>query len=138
MNSAASRRATAVALMVLALVGVPTANALGAGISVPALLVGEQGAPGCSSSVVDVGYDVEYDADLGGFGVVGVWLSGLDERCQGYDAIVSLKGSGGTRLAEMTVQIEATRMRVAVPAEQPVLAEQLTGVSLVLGGGSGR
>ena len=61
-------------------------------------------------------------------------LSGLDERCQGFDVVVSLNGPGGVLLAEMTSAVEATRMRVAVPVGTPVAAEQLTGVSVVLRG----
>ncbi len=53
----------------------------------------------------------------------------------GYEVIVSLNGPGGATLAEMTAQVEATQMRVAVPAGTPVAAEQLTGVSVVLRGG---
>ncbi len=123
------------ALVVAALAGMPTASALGSSLSIPALFVGASGADTCGSSVVAVDYDVEYDADLGGYGVAAARLSGLDERCQGYDVIVSLNGPGGAALAEMTAQVEATQMRVAVPAGTPVAAEQLTGVSVVLRGG---
>lgn len=123
------------ALVVLALAGLPTANALGSSLTVPGLLVGDDGAQACGSSTVEVDYDVTYDVDLGGYGVSAAQLSGLDERCQGYDVIVSLNGPGGASLAEMTSVVEATQMRVAVPAGTPVAAEQLTGVSVVLRGG---
>jgi hypothetical protein len=133
--SVTSRRATAVALVVAALAGLPTANALGSSLATPALLVGDSGSDACGSSPVDVEYDVAYDVDLGGYGVSAARLSGLDERCQGYLLTVSLNGPGGATLAEMTTEVEAAQMRVAVPAETPVSAEQLTGVSVVLRGG---
>lgn len=133
--SATNRRATAVALVAMALAGLPTANALGSSLSVPGLLIGESGSEACGSSTVEVDYEVAYDADLGGYGVSATQLSGLDERCQGYEVIVSLNGPGGAPLAEMASVVEATQMRVAVPAGTPVSAEQLTGVSVVLRGG---
>lgn len=134
-SSARTRRATAVALVGMALAALPTAGALGSGMSIPALLVGSSLADPCTSSVIEVEYDLAYDVDLGGYGVSAARLSGLDERCQGYDVVVSLNGPGGVRLAEMTAVVEATRVRVAVPAKTPVPAEQLTGVSVVLSGG---
>lgn len=137
MSSASTRRATAVALVAMALAAVPTASALGAGTSGDVLLVGSSGESACASSTVDVEYDVAYDVALGGFGVSAARLSGLDQRCTGYDAIVSLRGPGGAPLAEMTAQVDATQMRVAVPAGTPVPAEQLTGVSVVLKRGGG-
>lgn len=130
--SVTSRRATAVALVVAALAALPTANALGSSLAAPALLVGDSGSGACGSTPIDVDYDVAYDRDLGGFGVSAARLSGLDERCQGYLLTVSLNGPGGATLAEMTTKVEATQMRVAVPAATPVSAEQLTGVSVVL------
>ncbi|MCV2395070.1 hypothetical protein OEB99_12195 [Actinotalea sp. M2MS4P-6] len=136
MSSASTRRATAVALVVMALAAVPTANALGSGLSAPGLLIGSSAADPCGSSAIEVDYDLAYDVELGGYGVSAAWLSGLDERCQGYDAIVSLNGPGGAPLAEMTTEIDATRVRVVVPAATPVAAEQLTGVSVVLRGGA--
>ncbi|MDO8106648.1 hypothetical protein Q6348_05490 [Isoptericola sp. b441] len=132
--SATSRKVTAVALVAMALAAMPTANALGSSFAAPALLVGQAGSDACGSSTVDVAYDVAYDADLGGFGVSAARLSGLDERCQGYDVTVSLDGPGGAPLAEMTTKVVATHLRVAVPAGTPVSAEQLTGVSVVLRG----
>jgi len=86
----------------------------------------------CSSSQVEVDYDVAYDAELLGYGVTAAQLSGLDEQCEGYDVSVSLSGPGGGTLAEMTVAVSGTEMRVEVPAGTPVAAEQLTGVSVVL------
>lgn len=133
MNSRTSRKAAAVALMALAVLGVRTASAAGVGMSPQEILVGS-GAAGeqCSSSQIDVDYDVAYDVELSGYGVIAAQLSGLDERCEGYDVIVSLSGPGGATLVEMTAAVSGTQMRVEVPAGSPVAAEQLTGVSVVL------
>jgi hypothetical protein len=46
--------------------------------------------------------------------------------------MVSLNGSGGAQLAEMTAVISGEQMRLEVPAHTPVLAEHLAGVSVVL------
>lgn len=131
-----TRKAAAVALGLVALAGLPTATALGAGRSVPELFIGAADAQACGSSSVEVDYDLAYDVDLAGYGVSAARLSGLDEHCLGYDAVVSLNGPGGVRLAEMTAEVDATQMRVAVPAGTPVSAEQLTGVSVVLEDGA--
>ena len=130
-SSTGVRKAATVALLVAALAGLRTAGALETGAS-PAIFLGTDVAQQCGASPVHVAYDVDYDSDLRGYGVSAANLSGLDERCQGFDVIVSLNGPGGALLAEMSSAVEATRMRVAVPAGTPVAAEQLTGVSIVL------
>ena len=96
------------------------------------IVVGSSAGEQCSSSMIEVDYDVAYDAVLKGYGVTAAQLSGLDERCEGYDVIVSLSGPGGALLAEMTAAVVGTQMRVEVPAGTPVAAEHLTGVSVVL------
>ena len=131
MTSQRNRKAAAVALVALAMVGVRTASAAGADLG-DQLLIGNDGAEQCSSSQIQIDYDVAYDAALQGYGVTAAQLSGLDERCLGYDAIVTLSGPGGAPLAEVTAAVDASSMRVVVPAATPVSAEQLTGVSVVL------
>lgn len=132
MISYRNRKAASVALVAVALVGVRTASAAGAGLGGQAILIGSGTAEQCGSSQVQIDYDVAYDAALQGYGVSAARLSGLDERCQGYDVVVSLSGPGGAALAEMTAVVDASQMRVVVPAATPVAAEQLTGVSIVL------
>ncbi|NTW40679.1 MAG: hypothetical protein HGA44_12470, partial [Cellulomonadaceae bacterium] len=131
MTSTKTRRAASVALVGAALVGLQTASAIGADLDGRDLFVGADSVDTCSSSAITVDYDVDYDSDLQGYGVSAAELSGFDAQCQGYDLIVSLNGPGGVPLAEMTSAVEATRVRVAVPAGTPVAAEQLTGVSVV-------
>ena len=132
MNSRKSRKAAAVALIALAGLGVRTASAAGADFSVKEILIGSSTAEQCSSSAVEVDYEVAYDAALKGYGVSAAQLSGLDAQCQGYDVIVSLSGPGGATLAEMTAVVSGVEMLVQVPVGTPVAAEQLTGVSVVL------
>ena len=132
MNSQRNRKAAAVALVAVALVGVRAASAAGADLGGQQIMIGSSSAEQCSSSQVQVDYDVAYDASLRGYGVSAARLSGLDERCQGYDAVVTLSGPGGAPLAEVTAVVDASTMRVVVPAISPVSAEQLTGVSVVL------
>jgi hypothetical protein len=132
MNSRTSRKAATAALLALAALGVRTASAAGVGIGAQEILVGSSTGEQCNSSQVQVDYDVAYDATLKEYGVSAAQLSGLDERCQGYDLIVSLSGPGGATLAEMTAVVTDVAMRIEVPAASPVAAEQLTGVSVVL------
>ena len=132
LNSRNSRKATAVALVAVALVGLRTASAAGTDLDPRELFVGSSAAEQCGSSAITVDYDVAYDATLRGYGVSATQLSGLDVRCQGYELIVSLSGPGGASLAEMTAVVDGEQMRVAVPVETPVAVEDLTGVSVVL------
>ena len=134
MNSRKSRKAAAVALIALAGLGVRTASAAGADFSAKEILIGSSTAEQCSSSAVEVDYEVAYDAALKGYGVSAAQLSGLDEQCMGYDVIVSLSGPGGATLAEMTTVVSGVEMLLPVPAGTPVAAGQLTGVSVVLKG----
>ncbi|WP_182113070.1 MULTISPECIES: hypothetical protein [unclassified Actinotalea] len=127
-----TRKAASVALVALALVGVRTASAAGVDLGGQQVLVGEDGVQGCSSSQIEVRYDVAYDAALQGYGVSGARLSGLDTACEGHDVVVTLSGPGGVALAELSAVIGASETTVPVPANVPVPAEELTGVSVVL------
>jgi len=126
-----------VALLALALLGIRAAGALGADSLTGSVLVGGLATDACSTSPVAIDYDTAYDFALQGYGVSAARLSGLDERCHGYDVVVTLNGPGGVPLATMSGQVEATQIRVAVPAATPVSAEQLTGVSVVLSRAAG-
>ena len=131
MNSK-NRKAASVALVALALVGLRTASAAGAELGGAEVLIGDAQAEQCSSSAVEVSYDVAYVAAVQGYGVSEARLAGLDERCEGYDVVVTLSGPGGAPLAQLTAVVDGEEMVVAVPAGTPVSAEQLTGVSVVL------
>lgn len=129
-----TRKAASVALVAAALIGVRTASAAGADLGGQQILVGNDAGEACSSAVMEVEYDVAYDATLQGFGVSAARLSGLDAACQGRDLVVTLSGPGGAALAELTAVAQGSQMTLAVPATTPVAAEQLTGVSVVLSG----
>ena len=134
MNTRAARKVAAVALVGLAALGVRTASAAGVAGDPLEILVGGGSAEQCSSSQVSVDYDVAYDATLMGYGVTAALLSGLDERCEGWDVTVSLNGPGGATLAEMTTVVAGDQVRVEVPANSPVAAEHVAGVAVVLKG----
>lgn len=129
------RRTASVVLVAVALLG---ARAASAATGDPAqVLVGSPTTEACGASTVVIDYDVAYVAELYGHGVSAVRLSGLDARCQGHDAVVTLNGPEGAPLAEMSVTVTGGDARLVVPAETPVAAAGLTGVSLVLRGGGG-
>ena len=132
MLSSKNRKAASVALVAVAMIGVRAASAAGADLGGDQILIGSDSAAACSSSQVQIDYDVTYVAALQGYGVSAARLSGLDERCQGYDVVVTLSGPGGAPLAEMTAVVASSDMDVVVPAETPVGADELTGVSVVL------
>jgi hypothetical protein len=132
MNSRKSRKVASMLLVAVALLGVRAASASGLGLDGDDLFVGGDLAEDCGSSSVAVDYDVAYDAALKGYGVSAAQLSGLDERCQGYEVIVTLSGPGGATLAEMTAVVNGEEVRVEVPPATPVAAEHLAGVAVVL------
>lgn len=132
MLSSRNRKAASVALAALAVVGVRFASAAGADLPGENILVGNDGATDCSTAPITIDYDVAYDAALRGYAVSAARLSGLDEHCAGYDAIVTLQGPGGDPLAELSDVVDGSDMRLVVPAGSPVSAAGLTGVSLVL------
>jgi hypothetical protein len=134
MNTRGARKVAAVALLGLAAIGVRSAYAADGGDPFQ-ILVGSERTEACGSSQVAVDYDVAYDAALQGYGITAAELSGFDERCEGWDVIVSLSGPGGATLAELTAVVAGDRVRVDVPAATPVAAEHLTGVAVVLRGG---
>jgi hypothetical protein len=132
MKSRTCRKVVSVSFVALAAIGVRTASAAGAGLDSEQILIGSSTAEQCNSSQISIDYEVAYDAALKGYGVSAAQLSGLDERCQGYDITVSLSGPGGVALAEMTVPVDGQEMRIEVPVATPVAAEQLAGVAVVL------
>ena len=132
MKSRMFKKVVSVSLMALAAIGVRAASAAGAGLDSEQILIGSSTAEQCNSSQISINYEVAYDAVLKGFGVSAAQLSGLDERCQGYEITVSLSGPGGVALAEMTAAVDGHEMRIAVPVATPVAAEQLAGVAVVL------
>ena len=125
------RKVASAALVGVALIGLRAASAAGVGRP-QEIFIGGDAAEQCSSSQVNVDYDVAYSAALRGYGVAAAQLSGLDEQCQGYQVTVSLSGPGGAQLAEMTAVVNGEQMRLEVPAQTAVSAEHLTGVSVVL------
>ncbi len=132
MNSRKSRKVASMLLVAVALLGVRAASASGQGLDGDDLFVGGDLSENCGSLSVAVDYDVAYDAALKGYGVSAAQLSGLDERCQGYEVIVTLSGPGGATLAEMTAVVNGEEVRVEVPPATPVAAEHLAGVAVVL------
>ncbi len=132
MLSKKSRQAASVALVALAVLGLRAASAAGADLPGGNILIGNDGATQCSTAPVTIDYDVAYDAALRGHAVSAARLSGLDEHCAGYEAVVTLQGPAGAPLAELTGVVDGSDLRLVVPAGSPVGAEGLTGVSLVL------
>lgn len=137
MDTRKRRKVASMLLVVVAVLGVRVASASGLGLEGSELFVGSDTADWCGSSNISVDYDVAYDAALKGYGVSAAQLSGLDERCQGYEVIVSLSGPGGATLAEMTTVVNGEEVRVEVPPETPVAAEHLAGVAVALSSAQG-
>lgn len=93
---------------------------------------GEAAPPGaCVVSRISVGYDVDYDAALGGYAVTRASLSGVPDGCEGREVALTLRGSGDQALAEARAPVTLPSTVVALDGA-PVPAEQVAGVSLAL------
>jgi len=85
----------------------------------------------CVVSTISVGYDVAYDAALGGYGVTRASLSGVPDGCAGREVEVTLHGVGDAALAEGRAPVTTPSTVVALDGGA-VPVEQLSGVSLAL------
>jgi hypothetical protein len=85
----------------------------------------------CVVSRIEVGYDIDYVAALGGYGVTGAALSDVPAGCAGREVAVTLHGSDDEALAEARATVTAPTTTIAMPAAQ-VPVEALSGVSLAL------
>ncbi|MBD3778519.1 MAG: hypothetical protein IE923_04540 [Micrococcales bacterium] len=93
---------------------------------------GEAAPPGaCVVSRISVGYDVDYDAALGGYAVTRASLSGVPDGCAGREVALTLRGTGDRALAEARTPVTAPSTVVALDGAV-VPAEDVAGVSLAL------
>jgi hypothetical protein len=135
MGSTRWRAAAAVVVALLAALGAfsPAVSAIGAG-SVPAVLEDP-----CVSRPLDVSYDVEYVAELGGYGVTRVRVDGLDPRCDGRELSIALTGVDGVALVDVpTYAVGSGSARETVVLPEAVPAADVARVSAVLHTASAR
>jgi hypothetical protein len=85
----------------------------------------------CVVSTIEVGYDVGYDAAIGGYAVTSASLSGVPDGCAGREVAVTLRGVGDLALAEgrASVTVPSTVVTMDGPA---VPVEDMAGVSLAM------
>ena len=127
-----NRTALAVAMAGLAVVALRPLAAAGADAWGQSVVVGAGAVDRCSSEAVNVKYILGYVAEIGGYGVTAVDLTGMAAQCVGRDVDVTLTGADWAPLAALTARVTASEMRLDVPAAAPVSAEKLTGVSMVI------
>lgn len=92
----------------------------------------------CVVSRISVGYDVDYVAAIGGYGVTRAALSDVPAGCAGREVSVTLHGADDEALAEASTAVTAPTTSVELPGAR-VPVEALSGVSLALvtdGGGT--
>lgn len=85
----------------------------------------------CVVSAISVGYDVAYDAALGGYAVTRASLSGVPDGCAGREVEVTLHGAQDEALAEGRAPVTTPSTVVALDGGA-VPVEELSGVSLAL------
>lgn len=95
-------------------------------------LAGEAQTTSCARSQVRVDYDVAYTAAAGGYAVTAANVTGLDGGCTGADLTVTLTGTGGVALTELSARVDATEL--VIPVVDVVAAQDVTGVSVVVAG----
>ena len=93
---------------------------------------GEDAPPGaCVVSRISVGYDVDYDATIGGYAVTRASLSGVPDGCADREVALTLRGTGDLALVEARARVTPPSTVVALDGA-PVPAEDVAGVSLAL------
>lgn len=122
-----ARRAAALALACLG----------GAGLA----LVGERGiaadtppgaaAGACVVSRIGVGYDVDYVAALGGYGVTAASLTDVPPGCEGRELALTLRGAHDQPLAEARAPLTSPTASVPIPGPA-VAAAEVSGTSVAL------
>lgn len=85
----------------------------------------------CVVSTIDVGYDVGYDAALGGYAVTSASLSGVPAGCAGREVAVTLRGPADQALAEVRTPVTTPSTVVALTGPA-VPVEEMAGVSLAM------
>ncbi|HEY0215800.1 MAG TPA: hypothetical protein VGC57_05360 [Cellulomonas sp.] len=85
----------------------------------------------CVVSEISVGYDVDYDAVLGGYGITAASLSDVPVGCEGRELALTLRGSADQALAEARTAVSAPTTTVGF-APGLVAASDVTGVSVAL------
>lgn len=90
-----------------------------------------RGAGSCVVGTIEVGYDVGYDAAIGGYAVTSASLTGVPDACAGREVAVTLRGAGDQALAEGRAAV--TVPRTVVTLDGPAVAvEDMAGVSLAM------
>ncbi len=89
------------------------------------------GAGSCVVSAIEVGYDVDYDAAIGGYAVASASLTGVPDGCAGREVAVTLRGAGDQALAEGRAAVSTPSTVVAITGTA-VPVEQMVGVSLAM------
>lgn len=85
----------------------------------------------CVVSTIDIGYDVDYDAAIGGYAVTSASLSGVPDGCAGREVAVTLRGAADQALAEVRAPVTTPRTVVDLTGPAVPVAE-MVGVSLVM------
>lgn len=100
------RRAVGLTLACLGAVGLTIASArvlTGDALAAPAAGV-------CAVERIEVGYDVQYDAGLGGYRVTGASLAGVPADCAGRTLALTVEGAGAQPLAEVRAVVPVTEI----------------------------
>lgn len=90
-----------------------------------------RGLGSCVVSTIDVGYDVYYDAAIGGYAVTSASLTGVPDGCAGREVAVTLRGAGDEALAEGRAAVTTPSTVVAMTGKA-VPVEEMAGVSLAM------
>ena len=126
----------------VAALGASQALAAGLTNSGQSLGSGQQVVSACTSDTLQVGFTTAYSPSVGGYAVTDVTLSDTAPTpnlaaCVGQTYRVTLLGTGGTSLGEVTAVVPSGETSFSPPTgfASPPAASAVTGVSLVLGSG---
>ena len=88
----------------------------------------------CQSATLNASYTSAYSASLPGYAVSTVTVSGLASTCYAKAYRITLTGSGGASLGEVTGTTPSTGSSFAATVTPAVSAASVTGVSVVISG----
>ena len=124
-------RRLAVAAIGIAAFGAASAASLG-GLTSTNLGSNDTVVAACDANGVSIAYTTSYDATASKYQVTSVALSGIAAGCAGQTAAITVKGTGGTSLANSTVTVAGTSETMTLST--PVAAESILGASVVISG----
>jgi len=135
LSALAARRTLAVVILALTLAGTTNGFAATLGTGAGNLGAGNAAVGSCQASGAPAAtYTVAYDAELGGYAVAAVTVTGLDTSCAGKTISLTLTGARSDSLGAAGGTVPAGGGSLTLAPGSTVAAGGVTGVSVAISG----